>query len=146
MPGLVRDRYFEYAPERAWDLVTGEAVSTVDRDDDPKPTGPAPAALIELLDHGVAGFPRRFALDAGRTQWRIAARSAAAEAQRRGYVPIAVDVFLRTRAFLVDHLKTRAIVLIAKPTDPDDLLRTALLQAAAISSGPHLLVTPVVNG
>ena len=142
MAGLLRDRYFEYAPDRAWDLVTGEAVSPIgETQDDDGESRPAFEPLIELLDHGREGWPRWFALDATPQQWRLRARLAAAAARRRGYVAIAVDVFLRMRTLLADELRTRAMVLIARPGSSTDLLHAALLHAAAISPGPHVLLT-----
>ncbi len=71
----------------------------------------------------------------------LRARLAAAAARRRGYVAIAVDVFLRMRTLLADELRTRAMVLIARPGSSADLLHAALLHAAAISPGPHVLLT-----
>ena len=140
MPGLLRDRYFEFAPNRAWDLVTGESVSP-ERCDDTAPRSRAPGALIELLEHGVDGVPRWIA--SGRTAgpWRPLAAMIAAEASRRGYVPVAVDIFLRTRSLLASDLRTRAIVLIARPDTTAQHLHTALLHAAALSARPHVLLS-----
>src|SRR5688572_8190419 len=141
MTGLLRDRYFEYGPDRAWDLVTGEAVSSSEPAEDDGEPRPGFDPLIELLDHGREGSPRLFALQATPHQWRLRARLAAAAARRRGYVAIAVDVFLRMRTLLADELRTRAMVLIARPGSSTDLLHAALLHAAAISPGPHVLLT-----
>src|SRR5688572_29565266 len=141
MTGLLRDRYFEYGPDRAWDLVTGEAVSSSEPAEDDGEPRPGFDPLIELLDHGREGSPRLFALQATPHQWRLRARLAAAAARRRGYVAIAVDVFLRMRTLLADELRTRAMVLIARPGSSTDVLQAALLHAAAISSGPHVLLT-----
>ena len=140
MPGLLRDRYFEYAPNRAWDLVTGETVpAQIDKVDLPA-SDPASGSLIELLDHGVDGMPRWIVSDAGAVEWRTEARRAAREACHRGYVPIAVEIFLRTRPLLAEHLGTRALLLIARPDLSIDQMRAALLHAAAISQGPHVLL------
>src|SRR5688572_5238727 len=141
MTGLLRDRYFEYGPDRAWDLVTGEAVSSSEPAEDDGEPRPGFDPLIELLDHGRDGSPRWFALEATAHQWRLRARLAAAAARRRGYVAIAVDVFLRMRTLLADELRTRAIVLIARPGMSADVRQAALLHAAAISPGPHVLLT-----
>jgi tetratricopeptide (TPR) repeat protein len=142
MAGLLRDRYFEYAPDRAWDLLTGESVSPPNEPQhDAGECCLACEPVIELLDHGREGSPRWFALEATPRQWRLRARSAAAAARRRGYVAIAVDVFLRMRLLLADDLSTRAMMLIARPGSSADRLQAALLHAAAISSGPHVLLT-----
>ncbi len=146
MAGLLRDRYFEYAPERAWDLVTGENVSAANASMPDLASGPAPGPLIELLDHGTEGSPRRFVLEAPAFHWRTCARLVAVEARRRGYVAMALDVFLRLRTLLAGDLCTRAIVLIARPNVSTDLVRAALLHAAAISSGAHVVVTPAPRG
>ena len=146
MAGLLRDRYFEYAPNRAWDLVTGEAVSTGREDGEDRASEAPPAAYVELLEHGAEGSPRRFTLDLGRLSWREHQRMAAAEARRRGYVAVALDVFFRIRLLLVDELRTRAMVLIARPDAPPDVTRIALLHAAAMSSGPHVLLTTRGSG
>jgi len=146
MAGLLRDRYFEYAPNRAWDLVTGEAVSTGREDGEDRASEAPPAAYVELLEHGAEGSPRRFTLDLGRLSWREHQRMAAAEARRRGYVAVALDVFFRIRLLLVDELRTRAMVLIATPDAPPDVTRIALLHAAAMSSGPHVLLTTRGSG
>src|SRR5687767_5116903 len=96
MAGLLRDRYFECAPNRTWDLVTGETVSPGGCHAVPRRT-PAPGPLIELLDHGVEGVPRWIAGHGGSEPWREHAVMVAEEACHRGYVPIAVDIFLRMR-------------------------------------------------
>jgi DNA-binding NtrC family response regulator len=140
MPGLLRDRYFEFAPNRAWDLVTGEPVSARIEEDLTHASHPASGPLIELLDHGVDGMPRWIVSDAGAVEWRTEARLAAREACHRGYVPVAVEIFLRTRLLLTEHLGTRALLLIAGPDLSIDQMRAALLHAAAISQGPHVLL------
>jgi DNA-binding NtrC family response regulator len=139
MAGLLRDRYFEFAPDRAWDLVTGETVAGALDNDLPHTSGPAPGPFIELLEHGVDGMPRWIVCGTA-AQWRTEADRAAREARRRGYVPIAVGILLRTRLLLADHLQTRAMVLIARPDAPVAQMQAALLHAAAISQGPHVLL------
>ncbi|HET9193959.1 MAG TPA: sigma 54-interacting transcriptional regulator [Vicinamibacterales bacterium] len=140
MPGLLRDRYFEYAPNRAWDLVTGETVSAQIEEGQPHASDPASGPLIELLDHGIDGMPRWIVSGAGGVEWRKEIHRAAREARHRGYVPIAVEIFLRTRLLLAEHLRTRALLLIARPDLSIDSMRMALLHAAAISQGPHVLL------
>ena len=140
MGGLLRDRYYEFAPDRAWDLVTGETVSTRIEEQTPRATGPAPGPLIEVLDHGVDGMPRWIVSRTAAMEWRKEARRAAIEASRRGYVPVSVDIFLRTRLLLAEHLHTRALVIIARPDAPVEQMQAALLHAAAISQGPHVLL------
>ena len=57
MSRLLHDRYWAYASSHAWDLTTGERVR-VDAiaADDAEP--PAPAWLVEVLDHGREGESR----------------------------------------------------------------------------------------
>jgi DNA-binding NtrC family response regulator len=138
--GLLRDRYFEYTTNRAWDLVTGETVSPPVEEEAVYTSGPAAGAFIELLDHGVEGVPRWIIGNAGSSEWRIEARRAANEARRRGYVAIDLEIFLRARPLLLEHLRTRTLVLLASPASSDDQMRAALLHAASLSPGPHLLL------
>ena len=140
MAGLLRDRYFEYATNQAWDLVTGEAVPA-DTHDDLAAAGQTPHSLIEVLEHGVEGSPRWIVSETGAGDWNREARAIASEASRRGYVPVAVNVFLRRRLMIADDLRTRAIVLLASPDTSFERVRTALLQAAAISPRPHVLMS-----
>ena len=140
MSGLLRDRYYEFAPDRAWDLVTGKPVSAQIEEQPPGATGPAPGPLIELLDHGVDGMPRWIVSETAAIEWRSEARRFAIEASGRGYVPVSVDIFLRTRLLLAEHLHTRALVIIAGPDARVEQMQAALLHAAAISQGPHVLL------
>jgi DNA-binding NtrC family response regulator/tetratricopeptide (TPR) repeat protein len=140
MPRLLRDRYYEYAPNRAWDLVTGDVMSPSAEESAGEVSSPASQALIELLENGTEGAPRWIVTATG--DWRTYLRATAGEARRRGYVPMGVEIFFRTRALLASELATRAIVLIARPDTSEERLTVALLHAAAISPGPHLLVVP----
>ena len=88
------------------------------RGDEPLVAAPAPGPLIELLDHGIDGSPRWIVMAANATEWRTHSRTVAVEARRRGYVPMALDIFLRTRLLLAEELRTRTLVLIAKPDAP----------------------------
>jgi len=88
MAGLLRDRYFEYATNQAWDLVTGRVVPA-DTHDDLDGAGRIPRSLIEVLEHGVDGSPRWIVSDTGAKDWHRAAQTIASEARRHGYVPAA---------------------------------------------------------
>jgi len=140
MAGLLRDRYFEYATNQAWDLVTGRVVPT-DTHDDVDRAGRTPRSLIEVLEHGVDGSPRWIVSDTGAKDWHREAQTIASEARRHGYVPLAVNVFLRRRLLLANELRTRAMVLFADPDAPFEQVRTALLHAAAMSPRPHVLMS-----
>src|SRR6185503_12280639 len=94
MAALLRDRYFEYLPDRAWDLVTGESVQHGAVPDDDRAAGHPSGALAELLEHGIDGTPR-WVTATTTANWSRQVRLIAAEARRRGYVAIAADVFLR---------------------------------------------------
>jgi len=88
MTGLLRDRYFEYAPDQAWDLMTGAPVSSLVTSEPEGPSTSASAALVELFEHGVEGAPRWIVADATAAEWVEQSRMAASEARRRGYVAI----------------------------------------------------------
>jgi DNA-binding NtrC family response regulator len=72
---------------------------------------------------------------------RLLVDAAAEEARSRGFVPIAVDVYVRLRALLIEELRERALVLIARSPVPVEIARAALVDAAARSSRPHVLLT-----
>jgi DNA-binding NtrC family response regulator len=142
MARLLHDRYFEYRPSRTWDLATGDDVAAADA----APPASAPdaslATFAEVLEHGADGTPRAIGVDVPRSGTAAAVIAAAAEESRRhGYVPIAVEVYLRLRATLADELRDRALVLIARPQVPARASRTALVDAASRSNRPHVLMT-----
>ena len=141
MARLLRDRYVEFAPDQAWDLMTGAPVSPLTAREPDDVSTSAPDALIELFEHGVEGAPRWIVADATAAEWVEKSRVAASEARRRGYVAIGLHVFLRARRLLADDLRTRALVLVAQPDAPGEKLRIALLHAAAISPRPHVLMS-----
>jgi transcriptional regulator with GAF, ATPase, and Fis domain len=141
MAALLRDRYCEYAPDRLWDLLTGAPARASDTADDERGDGAGPQALQEVLEHGTDGSPRWIVVQPGAGTWATQARVAAAEARRRGYVPIAVDVYLRIRLLLAEELTTRSIVLIARPETRMESAQIALLHAVALSPRPHVLMT-----
>ena len=141
MAQLLRDRYYEYAPDRGWDLLTGQTVRFPAEDPEPRGGGRTVLPLVELLDHGSDGSPRWIVVQPTHHAWVTQAQAFAAEARRRGYVPIGVDVFLRTRLLLADALSTRALLLIGRPGSPVALAEAALLHAAALSPRPHVLMT-----
>ena len=106
-----------------------------------------PDSMLDLLDHGCDGEPRWVTLDA--LDAHAAAtlvRLIAAEAERRGYVPLAVDnlpAFVRT---LPEEMRHRTLALLHTHdarTPPDG---SALLVAASLNPRPHVLVTIAVGG
>jgi DNA-binding NtrC family response regulator len=142
MARLLHDRYLERTPERARDLATGRriALSAIERrvrTDDSTLTG-----LGEVLDHGRDGTPRQLAAEvpAGR-DLAACVDAIATTARARGFVSIAADVYLRFRRTLAGELQDRALVLIAMPPVGHDAALAALVDAAAHSSRPHVLVT-----
>ena len=142
MARLLQDRYFEYAPDRTWDLATGEDVDTMQVTSERGPGHPSLAPLREVLDHGREGVPRWIVADApaGVALGRLV-DAAAEEARSRGFVPVAVDVYRRLRTLLAEELRERALVLIARPPIPVESARAMLVDAAARSSRPHVLLT-----
>ena len=131
MSRLLYDRYCAYASSHAWDLTTGESVR-VDAiaADDAEP--PAPASLVEVLDHGREGEPRWVVADnANGPRSPVLTRRVAAAARARGYVPIAADIYLRLRDMLDADLAQRTLLLIVQPVASIAIGRAALVDAAA---------------
>jgi len=141
MSRLLHDRYWAYASSHAWDLTTGERVR-VDAiaADDAEP--PAPAWLVEVLDHGREGEPRWVVADnANGPRSPVLTRQVAAAARARGYVPIAADIYLRLRDMLDTDLVQRTLLLIVQPVASIALGRAALVDAAARWPRPHVLLS-----
>jgi two-component system response regulator AtoC len=142
MTRLLHDRYYAYADDHAWDLATGESVHRSRLDPAPSTLKPVSAALVELLEHGRDGEPRWVVVDTSSGQSSLAiARRVAEQARVRGFVPIAVEVYLRLRSLLEDELRHRTLLLILPPGAPLEEARRALLSAAATSPRPHVLVS-----
>jgi DNA-binding NtrC family response regulator len=149
---LLRDRYVAYDDERGFDLATGEEIrldTLHDDDESADPPGDLLAPLVEVLDHGRDGHPRSIVLDLPHAAHvRPAVRRAAAYGQRRGYVPVRVDVYRRLEALRAarpdgadsDHgLRDRTLLLIAARAT--ETAAAILLEAAARSPRPHVLLT-----
>ena len=84
MSRLLHDRYCAYGSSHAWDLTTGESVR-VDAiaADDCEP--PAPASLLEVLDHGREGEPRWVVADSAKgPRSPVLIRRVATAARARG--------------------------------------------------------------
>ena len=141
MTRLLHDRYYAYADEHAWDLATGESVRIRELAAATAPALPAAEPLIELLEHGRDGEPRWVVLEAAGQSALAAVRRAAAEARVRGFVPIAVNVYLRLRVLLEGDLRHRTLMLISGPGSSADESRQAFVEAAARSPRPHVLVS-----
>jgi DNA-binding NtrC family response regulator len=142
MGRLLHDRYFEYAPARAWDLATGEPVATAHLRAGQERANPSLASLIEVLEHGVEGTPRWIVADVpARSAVAPTVTAAADAARRRGFVPIGADVYLRLRTVVGDELAGRALLLLAPPAVDVRLARAALVDAASRTSRPHVLFT-----
>jgi DNA-binding NtrC family response regulator/tetratricopeptide (TPR) repeat protein len=141
MARLLRDRYYEYAPDQAWDLATGDDVRLSQLQDQWPARDVSLAPLAEVLEHGRDGAPRWIVADAARDESATLVRAAAEEARRRGFVPIAADVYLRLRPLLAKELCDRALVLIAAPPVPLETARSALIDASGRSARPHVLLT-----
>jgi DNA-binding NtrC family response regulator len=141
MSRLLRDRYYECSTGQVWDLLTGETAAGAVAADDGRRREPAFAPLVEVLDHGRDGAPRWIVADmpAGRG-WMAAVRGAAEDARARGFVPVAADLYLRMGTVLHEALAERALVLIARPGLAVETARAALIDAAARSPRPHVLL------
>jgi hypothetical protein len=142
MTRLFHDRYYAYAAEHAWDLATGESVPIGDLDAVPAALPPLAEHLSEVLEHGRDGEPRWIVLETttGLSSPSVV-RRAADEARARGLVPIAADFYLRLRSLMEEELRHRTLMLILHPGKPLELGRQALVEAAACSPRPHVLVS-----
>ena len=142
MSRLLHDRYYAYGSSHAWDLATGANVRVDDIVIDPAADLPAPASLVEVLEHGREGEPRWVVADTttGPRASDVARRVAAA-ARARGYVPVAADVYLRLRHVLDGDLAQRSLLLIAHPATTASASRAALIDAAARWPRPHVLLS-----
>src|SRR5688572_8471878 len=147
---LIHDRYFAHDEIHGCDLATGEAVRLDDLPElpgdvracsDPGDAG-APAPLVEILNDGRDGDPRWVVAEArnGAHAAAIAAR-AAADARRRGFVPMLVPLYSRWRDALARDLDERTLLLIGSFSRNLAAARAALVQAAASSPRPHVLLT-----
>ena len=103
---------------------------------------PGLAPLMEVLDHGRDGDPRWVVSDArNAAQAAAMARRAAASGRARGFVPMLVPLYLRFRDALADDLRQRALLLIGPLSSAVAESREALVDAAARSQRPHVLLT-----
>ena len=89
--------------------------------------------LIEALEHGRDGFPRWIVAAVPRDEIIDAAAS-------RGFVPLTIDAYARGRVLGDRALDERTLLLIDSSGDPSRA-HMALLQAAAHSPRPHVLLT-----
>ena len=101
VPRLIHDRYVAHDDIHGCDLTTGEDVrldeapAFADRCDE------GPASLIEILNDARDGDPRWIVMDAGNAaQAAVMSARAAADARRRGFVPLLVPRYLRWRETL----------------------------------------------
>ena len=98
--------------------------------------------MLDLLDHGCDGEPRWIALDAATPNDAVSlVRVVAAEAERRGYVPLSAERFTELASRLPDAYGQRTFALLQTcraPAVPDP---SALVMAAAINPRPHVLIT-----
>ena len=103
-------------------------------------------SMLDLLDHGCDGEPRCVSLDASDAQAASNLVSLlAAEAERRGYVPLAVERLAAFVRSMPEEMRHRTFALLHTHdagTPPD---RGALLTAASLNSRPHVLITIAVG-
>jgi DNA-binding NtrC family response regulator len=142
MSRLLHDRYYVYAAEHAWDLATGESVAIDTIAMTSSRTSPVVEPLVEVLDHGRDGEPRWVVVVTAAGSASLAvARRLAEDARARGFIPIAVDVYLRLRSLLEGEIRHRALMLILPPGATLESARHAIVSAAAASPRPHVLVS-----
>ena len=140
MPRLLHDRYLAYDDVRGCDLTTGGEVRL-----DALPADipeEVPPVLAEILDDGQDGSPRWIVADTATVEdARRMTRRAAAAARVRGYVPVLVPLYQALREPLGADLAERTLLLIGPPGGGLASARAALLDAAARSPRPHVLLT-----
>ncbi len=144
MTRLLHDRYYAYAADHAWDLATGESVPIAELTMTTSTAASAPVVgpLIEMLNHGREGEPRWVVVETPTGQSALAiARRVAEQGRVSGFVPIAVDMYLRLRSLLEEELRHRTLMLILPPGSPLPPAREAIVSAAAVSPRPHVLVS-----
>jgi len=97
--------------------------------------------LLEAIDHGRDGYPRWVVIES------IDARDIPQQAERisasassRGLVPLGIDTYMRKRVLDDTELDERTLLLIDTAGEPSRAY-SVLLQAAAQSPRPHLLLT-----
>ena len=143
MPRLVRDRYLPLDNEHVCDLATGAQIRFDDVKDVPTPPIEADIApYVEAMSHGRDGWPRWVvatpcrATTAGSVIERVAAVATA-----RGFVAISPDHYLRLRDALAADLDDRTLLLTSDASDDQCRAHAALIDAAARSPRPHVLIT-----
>src|SRR5688572_26905822 len=145
MVRLLRDRYFAYDAVHGCDLATGDEIRLDELPDGWSPPVPPPEALaplIEVLRDSRDGNPRWITAEArGACRAAALARAAADEGLARGFVPVRAELYARHRDALVDDLRERSLLLLATSTTTLGIARAALVDAAARSPRPHVLLT-----
>jgi DNA-binding NtrC family response regulator len=139
MARLIADRYLTDGSDQGLDLATGRMVALKDLDD--PATRPPFAPLVEVLDQGREGAPRWVRLAVGRGAIDELFGRAAADASARGFVPVAVEVYARLHGTVVEVLGGRSLLLLGGGSVPVERARRALIDAAARSPRPHVLLT-----
>src|ERR1043166_8895385 len=97
-------------------------------------------ALIEALDHGRDGHPRWVVAAVRRSVFTDTAESIANAASARGYIALPLDDYVRERILNARQFDERTLLLLDTRGDPARA-HSVLLQAAAQSARPHLLLT-----
>jgi DNA-binding NtrC family response regulator len=141
MTGLIDDRYVPLGGESMRDLATGRVVRiTGSRGRGARGVASNPA-LVDLLDHGCDGRPRWVVADLSGASAASAIDRAAEDACVRGYIPVALDVYVRRDPALDEVLRDRALLLIASSSESTRVAREAFVSAAAANPRPHVLLT-----
>jgi DNA-binding NtrC family response regulator len=98
--------------------------------------------LLEVFCDAREGAPRWVKVGAGREpDVEGIVHQASVEAEARGFVPVAVDGYMRLRNLRAEELRDRTLLLIAAPGCSDSQSRFAFVHAASQSSRPHVLLT-----
>jgi DNA-binding NtrC family response regulator len=99
------------------------------------------APLLEVLDTACDGEPRWIVADASSHRHHSLRERLVNAARSRGYVPMGVEQFRRTRGEALDELRDRALFLIGSLETTTEDARAALTEAAARSAKPHVMLT-----
>jgi len=103
--------------------------------------------MLDLLDHGCDGEPRWIALHAADADAAASlVRLVAAEAERRGYVPLGAERLSSIGGTLPPEQRHRTFALLQTCREPAQPDPSPLVAAALINARPHVLVTVAISG
>jgi DNA-binding NtrC family response regulator len=96
--------------------------------------------LVEVMNDAREGAPRWVTVDAAGVDAASLTRRAWRDAEARGFLPVAVDAYLRKDERALAGIEDRTLLLVAGPETTGAASRAALLRASSRSSRPHVLL------